>query len=200
MRPLRGTDSPERGNRRNAVPHLTRPFGPPSPRGRADGAVHIHNEDRSWRGLLYKPCKCVRFCDHLQGADVGRVPWPRQAGGMTARGWVVDPGPGGTDGAGCLVRVRRWGHDPTLQRERKIEGSCPAVAGVGVVYMSKRKAVDLTKKAFCAKITADRGPSIWISCPACGNVRFLEVYPETKCGAMPVYCKRCRRYVPVDID
>ena len=87
-----------------------------------------------------------------------------------------------------------------LQRERKIEGSCPAVAGVGVVYMSKRKAVDLTKQVSCAKITADREPSIWISCPACGNVRFLEVYPETKCVAMPVYCKRCRRYVPVDID
>lgn len=66
--------------------------------------------------------------------------------------------------------------------------------------MPKRKAVDLTKQVSCAKITADREPSIWISCPACGNVRFLEVYPETKCVAMPVYCKRCRRYVSVDID
>ena len=74
------------------------------------------------------------------------------------------------------------------------------MAGVGVVYMQKRKVQNLTKQVSCAKITADREPSIWIPCPACGNERFLEVYPETKCVAMPVYCKRCRRYVPVNID
>ena len=86
----------------------------------------IHNEDRSWRGLFCKPCKCVRFCDHLQGAAVGRVPWPRRAGGMTARGWMVDPGPGGTDGPGQSREAGRRRHATALRRERKIEGSCPA--------------------------------------------------------------------------
>ena len=101
---------------------------------------------------------------------------------------------------GARRKVVGVGMPHALQMERKIEDRGPAGAGVGVVYMSKRKAVDLTKQVSCAKITADRGPCIWISCPACGNERFLEVYPETKCVAMPVYCKRCRRYVPVDID
>lgn len=49
-------------------------------------------------------------------------------------------------------------------------------------------------------MNVDREPVKWISCPACGNRKLLQVYDTTKGVDIPVYCKRCRRFVRVNID
>ena len=59
-----------------------------------------------------------------------------------------------------------------------------------------RKAGDLTKKGKCGKISAD---GRWISCPACGNGRLLRVPMDARAYRIPVYCKRCRGYVEINI-
>ena len=66
--------------------------------------------------------------------------------------------------------------------------------------MQKRKAVDLTKRDLCGKIGVDGEAMRWIPCPACGNERFLRVPLDARAYRIPVYCKRCRRFVETDID
>ena len=60
-----------------------------------------------------------------------------------------------------------------------------------------RKVGDLTKREKCGKISAD---GRWISCPACGNGRLLRVPTDARAYRIPVYCKRCRGYVEINID
>lgn len=60
-----------------------------------------------------------------------------------------------------------------------------------------RKAGDLTKREKCGKISAD---GRWISCPACGNGKLLRVPTDARAHKIPVYCKRCRGFVEINID
>lgn len=66
--------------------------------------------------------------------------------------------------------------------------------------MQKRKAVDLTKQDLCGKIGADGETMRQIPCPACGNEKFLRVPLDARAYRIPVYCKRCRRFVETNID
>ena len=62
--------------------------------------------------------------------------------------------------------------------------------------MQNRKAGGLTKWDKPDIIGAvDR----WIRCPRCGCEKLLRVEADTRARNMPVYCKRCRRYVKVNI-
>ena len=63
--------------------------------------------------------------------------------------------------------------------------------------LGKCKAGGLTKKEKCGKISAD---GRWISCPACGNGRLLRVPTDARAYRIPVYCKRCRGLVEINID
>lgn len=45
-----------------------------------------------------------------------------------------------------------------------------------------------------------RADGRWIPCPSCGSERLLRVGPDAMARNMPVYCKRCRRFVQIDID
>ena len=101
---------------------------------------------------------------------------------------------------GARRKVVGVGMPHALQMERKIEDRGPAGAGVGVVYMSKRKAVDLTKRDLCGKIGVDEVPSRWIACPLCRNPELIRVFADTRAVRMPVYCKRCRSYPEINID
>ena len=74
------------------------------------------------------------------------------------------------------------------------------MAGVGGVYMQECKAMGLTKETKCGKIGADGEAMRWIPCPACGNERFLQVPLVARAYRIPVYCKRCRRFVETNID
>lgn len=68
--------------------------------------------------------------------------------------------------------------------------------GWGKVYMGKCKDSGLTNGLEKNIIGAvDR----WICCPRCGNDKMLRVGPDTEARNMPVYCKRCRRYVKTNI-
>lgn len=40
----------------------------------------------------------------------------------------------------------------------------------------------------------------WLICPACGKKKILRVRPDTVVRNLPVYCKRCRREVIVNIE
>ena len=60
-----------------------------------------------------------------------------------------------------------------------------------------RKVGDLTKREKREKISTD---GRWISCPACGNGRLLRVPMDARAYHIPVYCKRCRGYVEINID
>ena len=66
--------------------------------------------------------------------------------------------------------------------------------------MKKRKAENLTNQKPCATIGEDGEATRWISCPACGHDRFLEVPLSARAYRMPVYCKRCRQWPKIDID
>lgn len=61
----------------------------------------------------------------------------------------------------------------------------------------KRKAGGLTKYGKCEKIKPD---GRWIPCPACGNGRLLRVPVDARAYRIPVYCKRCRGFVEINID
>ena len=74
------------------------------------------------------------------------------------------------------------------------------MAGVGGVYMQECKAMGLTKQDKCGKIGADGEAMRQIPCPACGNERFLRVPLDARAYRIPVYCKRCRRFVETNID
>lgn len=65
--------------------------------------------------------------------------------------------------------------------------------------MKKRKAENLTNQRLCATMGEDKKVTRWISCPACGNEKFLEVPLDARAHRIPVYCKRCRRFVEVNI-
>lgn len=66
--------------------------------------------------------------------------------------------------------------------------------------MEKCKAVDLTKREKCGTIGVDGEIMQWIPCPACGNKRFLRVPLDARAYRIPVYCKRCRRFVETNIN
>lgn len=40
----------------------------------------------------------------------------------------------------------------------------------------------------------------WITCPQCGNGKLLKILETTQGTDIPVYCKRCRKHVLVNID
>lgn len=65
------------------------------------------------------------------------------------------------------------------------------------MYMGKCKDFDLTKPEKSDTIGA---VDHWICCPRCGNDRMLRVGPDTTARNMPVYCKRCRQHIKVNID
>lgn len=62
--------------------------------------------------------------------------------------------------------------------------------------MGKCKDSGLTKQAERDIIGAE---GRWITCPCCGFQKMLWVGPDAMARRMPVYCKRCRRFVEVDI-
>lgn len=66
-----------------------------------------------------------------------------------------------------------------------------------MMAVGNRKGEGLTKQGKCGKISAD---GRWISCPACGNGKLLWIRPEATAHHFPVYCKRCRGYVEINID
>lgn len=40
----------------------------------------------------------------------------------------------------------------------------------------------------------------WITCPECGrNHRLLRITPETEANELPVYCRKCRREIVLNI-
>ncbi len=47
---------------------------------------------------------------------------------------------------------------------------------------------------------ADGEPTRWIACPACGSEKLLRVTLDARAYRIPVYCKRCRRFVELNID
>lgn len=55
----------------------------------------------------------------------------------------------------------------------------------------------LTKREKYGRIKPD---GRWISCPACGNARLLMVREDARAYRVPVYCKRCRGFVEINID
>lgn len=62
--------------------------------------------------------------------------------------------------------------------------------------MGKCKDYDLTNGGEMDIIGAE---GRWITCPSCGNRKMLWVGLDTTAREMPVYCKRCRRYVKTNI-
>lgn len=66
--------------------------------------------------------------------------------------------------------------------------------------MSERKDFSLTNGGRGEKIRVDREDLIWIPCPACGSDKLVRVKPTTKGVDIPAYCKRCRKFVYVNID
>lgn len=95
------------------------------------------------------------------------------------------------------IRVRRiWKRDRHGLVCRSGSGA-PGDAGVGGVYMSGCKDFSLTNGEKGSNMD---GTGRWIACPACGNGKLLRVYPTTMGVDVPVYCKRCRRHVRVNID
>jgi len=49
----------------------------------------------------------------------------------------------------------------------------------------------------CGIIVTTEG---WVHCPVCKqNKRLLRVLPDTTATCLPVYCKRCRREVVLNI-
>lgn len=47
-----------------------------------------------------------------------------------------------------------------------------------------------------ATITVRNG---WLECPCCGWGRLMKVKPETAVTELPVYCRRCKREITVNI-
>ena len=93
--------------------------------------AYIYNEDRSWKGLFCKPCKCVRFCDHLQvrqgTPDGGRNVRVRGQGRSCGSG-SRDTGGGVTVGRGQWYPTSRW--DENLGWSDG--GNCSGTLGTGL--------------------------------------------------------------------
>lgn len=39
----------------------------------------------------------------------------------------------------------------------------------------------------------------WLECPNCGMPKLLRVEKNTQATALPVYCKRCRKEIKINI-
>lgn len=41
---------------------------------------------------------------------------------------------------------------------------------------------------------------VFISCPVCRGGKLLRLYPETSTAELPVFCRRCKRVLVLDIQ
>lgn len=41
---------------------------------------------------------------------------------------------------------------------------------------------------------------VFSSCPICGAGKLLRLYQETSAAALPVFCRRCKRVIVLDIQ